>query len=127
MESLQFPHVLTYFETSPLQKSRGRHSRAVIPGEGTRISRLRIIFWKFSDFPPIPAKDCPEELFMVLSWRGMLQFFHTKTCGKHEHVCIHACTHVHVTCACSESSTQTPASSIFLSSVPLFGFRCCDQ
>lgn len=47
MESLQFPHVLIYLRTSPLQKLNGRRSRAVIPGEGTRIVRLRIIFWNF--------------------------------------------------------------------------------
>lgn len=40
MESLQFPHVLIYLETSPLQKLSGEHYSAIIPGEGTRIVRL---------------------------------------------------------------------------------------
>lgn len=101
MESLQFPHVLIYLRTSPLQKLNGRRSRAVIPGEGTRIVTLRIIFWEFSIifFHIKIAIDYPNELFMVLSWGRMLCLFtqsHVDSMSVSASMLAHMClSHVH--------------------------------
>lgn len=101
MESLQFPHVLIYLRTSPLQKWNGRRSRAVIPGEGTRIVRLRITFCEFSIifFHIKISKDYLNELSVVSSWGRMLHLFtqrHVNSMSMSAFMLAHMCmSHVH--------------------------------